>query len=797
MQWIRLVWHHRGVSETGVRLGWGVWLGMLLVGLQAARAAPLQSGTSLAASPPANAKRLPPSHAAAGSELSALLAKQTAAIQTNDPAGIEESSRVLNAYALREFAKLRTLEGNEREAATLYRESLSLQDAPAVRLELTSVLLRLGAGAEAEANSLSVVQAEPDSAMAWTMRGSALRAVHQDVPAADAFRRALQLQPNANVAYALGSCLLAAHKKAEAEQLFDGILRASGKDPVWYVAVGDAYRESGYLQDAVRLFKQALALDPGALHAEFFLGYTYLQLNQWGPTAQSFQHLREAARQSPHEYTSNFYLGALESTDGSDLPSSDRHLQAAAAADPSQPEAWIYLGLNASREHNSERAKTYLEKAITLTGQDEARNGYQVRRACLALGRILLSEGDRARGEELLARYKLDEQAAVAASGAAADGGMQGTTQPSSSLPAPRISVKPSVAMEAVGAEPTHGAGASLSEAQRKELDATEAELRSVLANSYNDLGTAEARQQHYQSALSSFQNAEHWHEPEPALLKNIGVAAFRTEDYAEAARALGAYLQHAQDAHLRLMLAMSEFSMGHFAQAASDFGRASAQTLDDPRAAYSWAFSLARTGQQQHANEIAGQLTSLALPPDAMDLVCHVYMDTEAYQQSLACLRKVAAADPTLRLVHYGEGESLIRLDRPAEAIPELRAELNLSPGDPNVESSLAFALLQTSQKDEAKQLLEKAVATDPNHARAQYQLGKLLLDGGDAAAAVPHLELSERADASPDYVHYQLGTAYRKLGRAADAERELKSYREIKDQARAAATVPQPAAH
>ncbi len=334
----------------------------------------------------------------------------------------------------------------------------------------------------------------------------------------------------------------------------------------------------------------------------------------------------------------------------------------------------------------------------------------------------------------------------------------------------------------------------ALPDAQRNRLAAREDELQRVLASSYNDLGTAEARQQQYQDALSNFQKAEHWHEPEPALLRNIGVAAFRTQDFAEAARALGAYLEHTQDEHLRLMLAMSQFSMGHFAEAASSFSQTSAQTLQDPRAAYSWAFSLARTGQQQRANEIAGQLTGVALPPEAMNLVCHVYMDTEAYEQSLACLRKVAAADPTLRLVHYAEGESLIRLDRPAEAIPELRAELALSPGDPNVESSLAFALLQTSQKDQAQKLLEQAVATDPNHARAQYQLGKLLLDGGDAAAAVPHLEISERTDSSPDYVHYQLGTAYRKLGRSADAERELKIYREIKDKARAAATVPQP---
>ena len=524
-----LLWHHILVIGTGVRLIWGVWAGLLLIGLGGGTPGPAQSKSASAQAQRARAaKRTAAAQTADEDRIAALVAKQTSAIQAGALPAIEEASRSLNAYTLREFAKLRVLEGNDHDAAALYQESLSAEDSPEVRLELASVLVRLGDGAAAE------------------------------------------------------------------------------------------------------------------------------------------------------------------------------------------------------REH--------------------------------------------------------------------------GAAQAVSALPAPKAPVVPSAGAGVLNAgsqDLAHSQAASLHDAQQKYLDAKEAKLRRILANSFNDLGTAEARQQQYKIALGNFQNAEHWQDPDPGLLRNIGVAAFRTQDYAEATRALGIYLQRASDEHLRLMLAMSQFSMGNFAQAATNFGQVSMLTLEDPRAAYSWAFSLARTGQQQRANEIAGQLTTLVLPPDAMYLVCHVYMDTEAYEQSLACLRKVAAADSTLRLVHYGEGESLIRLDRPAEAIPELREELALSPADPNVESSLAFALLQTSQKDEARQLLEEAVKVDPEHARAQYQLGKLLLDGGDASGAVPHLEVAERVDPSPDYVHYQLGTAYRKLGKAADAERELKIYREIKDKARAAATVPAAAVH
>lgn len=332
--------------------------------------------------------------------------------------------------------------------------------------------------------------------------------------------------------------------------------------------------------------------------------------------------------------------------------------------------------------------------------------------------------------------------------------------------------------------------------AQRANLKTEHATLGHALASAYNDLGTAEARQGQYAAALLSFQHAERWEAPPaPALLHNLGVAAFRTENFAEAARALDLYLgtdgaAHASDANAHLMLGFSQFQLGHFAPAAAAFGAAREATLADPRAAYTWAFSLARTGQMQPANELADRLSAQALPPEVLSLVCHLYVDTENYEGSAACYRKAYQADPTMKLAHYQVGESLIHLDRPAEAIPELQQELAISPANPNVEYSLAFALLQSSRKQEAQTLLTTVTTEHPEHAQAQYQLGKLLMEQGKTEEAIEHLEASERADASPDYVHYQLGTAYRKAGRTADSDRELKQFREIKDIRRNSAT-------
>src|SRR4030095_4639095 len=44
--------------------------------------------------------------------------------------------------------------------------------------------------------------------------------------------------------------------------------------------------------------------------------------------------------------------------------------------------------------------------AIELTGNDEARNGHQIRRAYIALGRIEIAKGNKKKGTELLNRAR-------------------------------------------------------------------------------------------------------------------------------------------------------------------------------------------------------------------------------------------------------------------------------------------------------------------------------------------------------------------------------------------------------
>ncbi len=322
-----------------------------------------------------------------------------------------------------------------------------------------------------------------------------------------------------------------------------------------------------------------------------------------------------------------------------------------------------------------------------------------------------------------------------------------------------------------------------LAPAKAQQLQKHEQQLRQVLSNGFNDWGTAEARRQQFQPALAHFQQAEKWDATTPGLMRNLGTAAFLLQDYPESARALTTVVaQDPSDQRSRLMLAMSLFSIEKFAEAAQNFAPIGDAVMRDTRSAYAWAFSLARTHQEQQANQIIDNLAERDLAPDVRMLVCQLYNTTENYEHAVPCFKKLAEENPTMPRAHFETGATLVHLDRPADAIPELRAELKLNPQDVDAQYYLAFALLETSQKDEAVSLLRTVIAEKPDHAQAQYQLGKVLLEDGKIDEAIPHLETAAKLDPSSDYIHYQLQAAYRRAGRTEDANRELEVYKQIK---------------
>jgi tetratricopeptide (TPR) repeat protein len=724
-----------------------------------------------------------------------------AATASGDPAAVTEAGKRVAALALGQMANLRMLVGTFAQAMELYRKSLEIENTAEAHLSLAVAALRAGRIDETLTQTAGVLEKDPANARAWFVQGKAQMAKEDYHSAEDSLSHSLELASDVNAAYALGVTLLNLGEKKKADEVFAQMLEAYGDKAIWHVVFAGAYRETKFTDDAIREFHRALAMDPNVDNAHFYLGVTLLEQNHWAQTEDSMEQFRAAVRQFPRDYFTNFYLGMGESQ-FKDLENSNLHLKVAAELDPTTPEIWLYLGLNTFQQDHFDTAKEYLLKAIELTGDDDARNNYQIRRAYIALGRIYFMAGDKERAEKYVQRAREMQNRSLAVSAetiaeVTGGGGMGGgpvimprVKMPEQEVPGESAQVDPTAPMDL-----SVLAKASLSPADQEQVKDLETQLRRLLSSSLNDWGTAEARQGLYTQALSHFHEAERWENSTPGLMRNMGLAALRLMDVPESIRALQVALQvDPQDRQAQARLAIILFRTDQYPEAAHHFEALGEAALSDPSLAYAWAYSLVRLNQEKKAGEVLNRLSQLETSPEMLISMGDLYGVLQDYEHAIASYRKALQLKPDVPRAHYKMGAALIRLDRPAEAVPQLEAELKISPQDADVQYSLAYALLQTLQKDHAVALLSSIVAAHPEHPQAQYQLGKTLLDGGQVEEAVQHLEAAARLDPERDYVHYQLQTAYRRLGRKDDADRELKVYREIKAQKRDAVTLPMP---
>jgi tetratricopeptide (TPR) repeat protein len=117
-------------------------------------------------------------------------------------------------------------------------------------------------------------------------------------------------------------------------------------------------------------------------------------------------------------------------------------------------------------------------------------------------------------------------------------------------------------------------------------------------------------------------------------------------------------------------------------------------------------------------------------------------------------------------------------------EAGKEFEAELATNPDDARSEYELGEMARESRKWNEAIENFARAVKIDPQFAEALIGLGKSLISAGRASEAVAPLEKAVKVEPRDAVAHYQLSFAYLRVGREEDAKKELALYREAHDQ-------------
>src|SRR6185503_5968254 len=96
-----------------------------------------------------------------------------------------------------------------------------------------------------------------------------------------------------------------------AQQIYQHLRAQLGDRPQLRVVVGRAYRETGFLAEAIEEFKKAVALDVHFPRAHYYLGLTYLLKDGAARLPDAEREFKIELDSHPDEFFANYYLGIV------------------------------------------------------------------------------------------------------------------------------------------------------------------------------------------------------------------------------------------------------------------------------------------------------------------------------------------------------------------------------------------------------------------------------------------------------------------------------------------------------
>jgi Flp pilus assembly protein TadD len=200
-----------------------------------------------------------------------------------------------------EQAKAHFDAGRHGEAHSAALEGLA---AAADDVELLRIAGRAGveAGASDAVDHLArVTELQPDSAEAWRDLGDALLAEGRDKEAADAFRKAVDLNPDDDVALtSLGHTEYAAGSEGAVGHLEQAAQR-SGSMSTAAISLVEMYRSMGKHEEALTAARKVLEAEPGDVAAGLDVAELSLETGRLDEAFDAFQRIRGLEDLPDHE----------------------------------------------------------------------------------------------------------------------------------------------------------------------------------------------------------------------------------------------------------------------------------------------------------------------------------------------------------------------------------------------------------------------------------------------------------------------------------------------------------------
>ena len=299
--------------------------------------------------------------------------------------------------------------------------------------------------------------------------------------------------------------------------------------------------------------------------------------------------------------------------------------------------------------------------------------------------------------------------------------------------------------------------------------------VRPERVDARSNLGVVLARLGRYADAIEQYKRALTLDGRNHAIRFNLAVAYYKTARILSASKELNLIVAaQPENKNALYLLADCHLRMGEFKRVIELLSPLEPASPNDRALAY--MLGLAYINEKQTEK---GQTLIERILRDGDSAEAHLMMGTthlliNDHDNALKEFKRAVELNPKLPTVNSFYAQVLMRTGNTDDAVRAFRRELENNPNDFDSNLQMGILLKQDQKLDEARSYFERALLVRPNEPNARFYIVSLDVAQGKVNEALGSLE-SLVKDA-PDFVeaHVMLATAYYRLKRKADGDRE-----------------------
>ena len=294
-------------------------------------------------------------------------------------------------------------------------------------------------------------------------------------------------------------------------------------------------------------------------------------------------------------------------------------------------------------------------------------------------------------------------------------------------------------------------------------------------ADALSNLGAAYVRLGQYDDGIKQYQAAIKADPANSTFRLNLALAYYKSARPNEAALQLKRVVASEPDAkNAYLVLADCYLQTGQDQEVIALLKPRAAMFGNDLAYAFLLGTALLHTGDETEGQIYVDRVFGAGESAEAHLLMGIAHLGQQDYPAAKTELERAVKLNPKVPTAHSLYGRALLALGEQADAERAFHKELDVNVNDFEANLQLGNMRKSAQRFPDASLYLERATTIRPGDLTARKLLASLRLQTGKVEEAVGMLEALAKDAPDVIEVHVQLATAYNRLGRKDDAQRE-----------------------